>query len=161
MNTFILKPINHLKYSWISLMFLLMVPCVSIFTGDLDILTFIILWAFSGLFYFWGLKLHYTYFKLDRYKSITIDEALNVTISNNLDINSFCLDELDCIINIHSGLQNRTPWNEYNFSIFKLKNGQKFTITCLILDLEEIEKYFPKEVILKRNVFYTSFKIKN
>jgi hypothetical protein len=81
MNTFILKPINHLKYSWISLMFLLMVPCVSIFTGDLDILTFIILWAFSGLFYFWGLKLHYTYFKLDRYKSITIDEALNVTIS--------------------------------------------------------------------------------
>lgn len=138
-----------------------MVPSFFIFTGEFDILTFIILWTVSGLFYFWGLKLHYTYYKLNKNKSITIDEALNVPISNNLDINSFCLNELDCIINIHSGLQNRTPWNEYNFSIFKLKNGQKFIITCLILDLDEIEKLFPKEIIVKKNVFYSSLKIKN
>ncbi len=161
MNTFILKPINHIKYSWISLMYLLLVPFVFIFTGEFDILTFIILWTVSGLFYFWGLKLHYTYYKLDNNKSITIDEALNVTISNNLDIISFCLNELDCIINVHSGLQNRTPWNDYNFSIFKLKNGAEYSVTCLILDLNEIEKLFPKEVIVKKNVFYSSLKIHN
>lgn len=138
-----------------------MVLFVFIFTGEFDILTFIILWTFSGLFYFWGLKLHYTYFKLDRYKSITIDEALNVSISNNLSFNSFSLDEIDCIINIHSGLQNKTPWNDYNFSIFKLKNGAHYPVTCLIIDLDEIEKLFPKEFIVKRNVFYSSLKIKN
>lgn len=133
-----------------------MVPSFFIFTGEFDILTFIILWTVSGLFYFWGLKLHFTYFKLDRNKSITIDDALNVSITNNSNINTFSFGELDGIINIHSGLQNKTPWNEYNFSIFKLKNGQKFIITCLILDLDEIEKLFPEEVIVKRNVFYSS-----
>jgi len=91
-------------------------------------------------------------------KKIYIDDATNVSIIDDSGSFSFTIDDIENITNHHSGLHNRTPWNDYEFSVFKLKNGAKLVVTCLLLDIDKIEAIFPRDIIIRKNHFISTLK---
>ncbi|MDP3462542.1 MAG: hypothetical protein Q8S18_07120 [Bacteroidales bacterium] len=148
---------KHLNYIWISLMFFLIAPGIYLYSeikgqDNASFVLILMIWIVMGLFYSVGFRLHFSYFLNDKRKRIIIDE-LNVTIKDRADSVSFRIDDIDSITNHHSGLSNRTPWNVYEFSVFKLKNGKEFTITCLLLDLQTIIDTFPNKILTKKNYY--------
>lgn len=126
--------------------------------NNLSLLGIITIWILLGFLYLPGFILHFKYYKNDKNRFINIKENSTIVISKDNTDYKFKIEDLDSIINYHAGLRNRTPWNDYNFTIFKFRNGQKFIITCLILDLDLIIDYFPSNLIIKNNVFYPKFK---
>jgi hypothetical protein len=151
---------KHLKYIWISLMFFLIAPGIllySLITGQSSssLMPIFVIWIVLGLFYIIGFMLHFSYYRCDSTKSVIIDK-LKVTISDKNGSYLFNNDEIDSITNHHSGLNNRTPWNDYEFSVFRLKNDREFTITCLLMDLETINEIFPGKPLIKKNHFIAS-----
>jgi hypothetical protein len=162
-KTFEMTISNHLKYIWISLMFVLMTPiiyiCVSIFGhNNLSLLGILIVWILPGFLYLPGFILHFNYYENDKNRFVIIEGNSTIMLTENNNENKFSIQDIDSIINYHSGLSNMAPWNDYNFTIFKFRNGQKFIITCLILDLDLIVDSFPSNLIIKKNVFYSSLK---
>ncbi len=148
---------NHLKYIWISLMFFLIVPGICLFSvikgqDNFSFTLTLLLWIVYGLFYFIGFKMHFSYYTNDKNKNVIIKD-FNITIIDKMNTFSFSMDDIDSITNHHSGLNNRTPWNDYEFSVFRLKNGKEFIITCLLLDLETIIDTFPNKIVIKKNHF--------
>jgi hypothetical protein len=154
-----ITPGRHLKYGWISLMFFLIAPCLYLFlllNGKYVPFTMIlIMWGMLGLFYVTGFILHISYYQNDRYKKISFNDS-QVTIIDRTNSYSFRVDEIDSIINHRSGLHNRAPWNEYEFTEFKLRDGKKFIVTCLLLDLGTISEKFPEKILIKKNHFIAS-----
>lgn len=156
--------IKHLKYIWIGLMFFLIAPGFYLFSvvkghDNSTFMLSLIIWTVLGLFYFIGFKLHLGYFRNDKNKKVVVSE-LSITIKDKTEIYSFNKDDIVSITNHHSGLNNRTPWNDYEFSVFKFKNGKEFIITCLILDLQTIIDTFPNSLIVKKNHFIATLKKK-
>jgi hypothetical protein len=154
---------THLKYIWISLLFFLITPVICIATclfGDnnLSLLGSLTIWILLGFLYLPGFILHFNYYKNDKNRFIIIEENSTIIISEDNNDYKFKIQDIDSIINYHSGLSNRTPWNDYNFTVFKFRNGQEFIITCLILDLDLIVDSFPGNLIVKKNVFYSTLK---
>lgn len=75
---------------------------------------------------------------------------------DNASSYSFSFGEIDSIVNHHSGMYNRAPWNEYEFSEFMLGDGRTFIVTCLLLDLETIGEKFEGRKLIKKNHFIAS-----
>lgn len=151
---------KHLNYIWISLMFFLIAPGIYLYAvikgqNNASFLLILIIWVVLGLFYIIGFRLHFSFYRNDKNKRIIIDKS-NVTITDITDSYSFSIDDIDSITNHHSGLHNRTPWNDYEFSVIRLKNGKEFIITCLLLDLKTIIDKFPSKTLIKKNHFIAS-----
>jgi hypothetical protein len=148
---------KHLNYIWISLMFFLIAPGIYLYSlvngqSNGSFILILIIWIVFGLFYINGFRLHFSYYRYDKNKRIIIYNS-NITISDNTDSYSFSNDDIDSITNHHSGLHNRTPWNDYGFSVFRLKNGKEFIITCLLLDWETIIDKFPTKSLIQKSYF--------
>lgn len=149
---------KHLKYIWISLMFFLLAPGFYIYTliderGNNFFSFILVLWLALGLFYFIGFRLHFSYYQYEKHKKITIDNE-KVTINDSY---SFIIDDIDSITNHQSGIGgNRTPWNDYEFSVIRLKNGKVFIITCLLMNFQTIINVFPNKKIIRKNHFIAS-----
>jgi hypothetical protein len=153
--------LKQLNYIWISLLFFLLAPVIygySLIEGfdNSSLIIALIIWIAFGLLYFNGFRLHFSYYQIDKHKRLVIDGLENISIIDNNGTYSFALDQIVSITNIHSGLNNRTPWNDYNFSIFKLKNGQEMILTCLILDLDDIVDIFPSRLLIKKNYYIST-----
>lgn len=151
---------KHLNYIWISLMFFLIAPGIYLYSmingqSNTSFILILIIWIVFGLFYIIGFRLHLSFYRNDKNKRIIIDES-NVTINDKTASYSFSIDDIDSITNHHSGLYNRTPWNDYEFSVIRLKNGKEFIITCLLLGLETIIDKFPSKILIKKNHFIAS-----
>ncbi len=156
-NMYKMTFLRHLRYIWISLMFFLIIPVIHLYfviTGQANIsfISIFIIWIVLGMFYFVGFKLHYSYYQNDKNKKIIID-TVDVILNSKSDSFSFKIDDIESITNHHSGLRNRTPWNDYEYSVFRLKNGEEVTITCLLMDLEKIIDKFPNKILIKENHF--------
>lgn len=153
---FVITPGRHLRYGWISLMFFLIAPCLYIFLllsgqhGSFSVLW--VVWGVLGLFYMIGFILHFRYYQNDRNKKIMLNGS-NVIIMAGAGSYHFSTDEIDSIINHHSGLHNLTPWNEYEFTEFYLRDGRKIIVTCLLLDLNTISEKFPEQILTRQNHF--------
>ena len=159
---------KHLMYILPSLLSFLVVPAIFIFTkingtreGSLLFLLF--LWIFLGLFYFVGFYQHYTFYKIDRNKTLKIENNTTFTLKSPKSINSFKISDIVSITIHHTGLNNKTPWNEYDFYIIKFKNGKEIVFTCLLIGLE-MDLIFSHRnlVVIKKNHFVAPIqKLKN
>jgi hypothetical protein len=145
-----------MKYIWVSLMFFLIAPVFYLFTLTtgrvMPSQVLMIVWASLGLFYIVGFILHFTYYQNDKNKKITFHNS-EVTLDDGIIAYTFNIDEIESITNYHSGLHNRAPWNEYEFTIFKLTDGNEFVVTCLLLDLQTIKEKFPERILILKNRF--------
>jgi hypothetical protein len=151
---------KHLKYIWISLMVFLIVPGISLYSmirgnGNGPFITFFFIWIFLGALYYNGFRLHISYYLNDKYKRVLIDGS-NMTII--LKTNTFLLgkEDIESITIHHSGLNNRTPWNDYEYSVFKFNNERKFTITCLSINSEQLKAHFPDVEMIHKYHFVAS-----
>jgi hypothetical protein len=157
---------SHLKYIWISLMFFLITPVIFIAVcivgenseNSLSLLDVLTIWILFGFLYLPGFILHFNYYKNDKNSFVIIEENSTIKISKDYADYKFKTQDIDFIINFHAGLSNRTPWNDYNFTVFKFRNGEQFIITCLILDLDLIIDHFPSNLVIKKNIFYPKLK---
>lgn len=142
-------------------MFFLIVPIAFLFAiinGGLELSIFYVLltWIALGLFYVVGFYLHYTYYQNDKNKKIKIDSDSNIIIQESDKIIEINNKDIETIINYQSGLNNKTPWNNYEFSVFKLKNGQIFIFSCLLLDINTIIDKFQEQRLIRKKYFIAS-----
>ncbi len=152
---------RHLNYIWMSMMFFLIAPGIYLYSlvkgqDGASLIVFLIIWIILGLLYLTGFILHFNYYRIDKNKKVCVDKFSNITIHDTTGIYSFSENDIDSITNHHSGLNNLTPWNGYEFSVFKLKDGKELIITCLLMDLDTIIDLFSCDIVMKKNHFYAS-----
>jgi len=152
---------KHLAYIWISMSFFLIAPGTYLFSvivggNNGSLLLIAIIWIVAGLFYIVGFKLHLSYYRNDKGRKIVFNENSNIIIRNISGNYSFRKEDIESITNHQSGLNNQTPWNDYEFSVFKLKNGDEVIITCLLLDFDTIIKRFPDTFLIRKKHFIAS-----
>lgn len=152
---------RHLYYIFLSLIFFLIVPGIVIYSvikgnSDVPYLGMFIYWHIFGIFFIPGFILHSSYYVNDRNKTIKIDEFENITISNDYEIVTIKKPYIETITNHHSGIHNSTTWNGYNYSVIKLKNGQKYIITCLIIGIDELDKRLSGRILIRKNHFIST-----
>ena len=155
--------LNQLKYIW----FFLIPPIFSLyyFISDFigggygfsfnEVLNFICLTIFFLVvtlaiftpFY----VMHITYFNLDKKKIIEYDPyKMTWKITENGIISIFYTNDISKVINHWAGnLFSLRLIDTYNFSVFVLKNGKEYTITCLTLDFNKLRKLVPKNKIIE------------
>jgi hypothetical protein len=66
--------------------------------------------------------------------------------------------ELNLSLNLYYNELTLFLWDEYYYTVIKLKNGENCIITCLLCN--ELEKHIPNQLIKrKRRIFATTFTI--
>lgn len=142
-------------------MFFILIPLISLITiykGNINLPFQYVFgtWILLGFFYAIGFRLHYTYYQNDKNKIIEFDIDSNMIIHQNGYSEKINKSYIEEIINYQSGLNNLTPWNNYEFSVFKLKNGKTFIVTCLLLDIDIIIERFQTPKLIKKSYFIAS-----
>lgn len=141
-------------------MFFLIVPGIYLYSmisgwGNGSFITLISVWIFLGIFYYNGFRLHISYYLNDKNKRVLIDGS-NMTIILKTNTFLFGKEDIESITIHRSGLNNRTPWNGYEYSVFKFNNERKFTITCLSINSEQLKAYFPDVEMIHKYHFVAS-----
>lgn len=112
-----------------------------VYKFGLDDLTTFIRYALSGLLLFLipQLIIHICYYLLNRGRVLLYDEEKKeITITINGKPYKFAFDDIAQIERNKSMpfAENRSrwfPWDDYNYSVIRLKNGQQFIITSLLV----------------------------
>ena len=101
-------------------------------------------------FYLPGLLLNIEYVKHDKKRKVVFRESGDNTViefHHGDEVIIKRINQIRMIVNHKSGYHNETPWNDTEFTIFYFTNGKRFTVTCLILSVNKIKKYFNPQII--------------
>lgn len=153
-----IKPSRHLKYIFVSLLFFLLTPMLMLYIlisdGKIDSYSlFIVIWIGLSVFYALGFILHIIYYKNDRKKTLFIENETIRIRNGKKETTEYRRSEIEEIININSRYFGRSPWDEYEYFLFRFKDGGNFVLTCLLVDIETINEIFPEQNIIRKSYF--------
>jgi len=162
------KGLNNIRYYlYRSLIYIgLIVTVVSLIIGYDESIERIVGLITFGFFWLTPISilplliLFFNYSKENKTSSLIIDNG-NFEFSKNKQITKFTLSDIEEIeLNISPNLfYNGLTfflWDEYYYTLVKLKNGDNLIITCLLCN--ELETHIPNELIKrKRRLLPTTF----
>lgn len=157
---------NHVKNSWTILIYFivsLIFPFYMIYRfGSKDTGTYILLaTVLFLLFLIPQMIIHLNYYFVNKGDVLFYDpDHRKITIDRKGVSHSFSFDDIDFIEwnTSYPLAENRSqwlPWDSYNHSIIKLKNGRKFVITSLLIPNMELPITSGK-IKLKKSFYRTA-----
>lgn len=135
---------HHLKNAWAIIIYLSIFSILPFYMisrfGSKDTLIFLLLSIVGFLVFFIPqLVLHINYYMKNKGDTFYYDPSgQKVTINHKGELTSFSFGDIQLLKRFKSYPLSEDrmqwfPWDNYNYSIIRLKNGQEYTITSLLV----------------------------
>ena len=154
---------HQIQNAWPLLIFLVIAICFPFYMvlkfGREEILTYLLIaLCFFLIFFIPVLLVHLNYYKINKHDVVSYDPMISkFIIYRDGLLNIVNLDDIE-LIERHSSYplaENRNhyfPWDGYNHSIIRLKNGRTFVITSLLIP--NLDLLVGKERMKVKKSFY-------